>query len=370
MCSATAAAAAGDPIRTPFPVPPVPGEAIEIAEGVLWLRLPLPMKLDHVNIYALDEGDGWTVIDTGFDTRRSRAALEAALAGPLGGRKVRRVVVTHHHPDHVGLAGWLIQRFDAPLLMPRTAWLMARMLTLDEQPQVVPEVARFWRRAGMEPAILEKRLAERPFNFADVVHPLPLGFIRLKEGERITLGGRRWIVRMGDGHAPEHATFWEEGGDLVIGGDQLLPSISPNLGVYATEPEADPVGDWLASCRRFATFAEERHLVLPGHKLPFTGLPMRLSQLTDNHLSALERLRAFLTRPRSAAECFVPIFRREIGEGEYGLALVEAVAHLNHLLARGEVERTLDPAGVWLFKLRADAAKEISTAENDGAMPQ
>ncbi len=370
MHPATAAAEADGPIRTPFPAPPAAGEAIEVAEGVLWLRLPLPMRLDHVNIYALDEGDGWTVIDTGFDTRRSRAEFEALLAGPLAGRPVRRVVVTHHHPDHVGLAGWLMQRFDAPLLMPRTAWLTARMLTLDEQPEVVPEVARFWRRAGMDRAIYEKRLSERPFNFADVVHPLPLGFTRLKEGERITLGGRRWIVRMGDGHAPEHATFWEEGGDLVIGGDQLLPSISPNLGVYATEPEADPVGEWLASCRWLAGFAETRQLVLPGHKLPFTGLPMRLSQLIDNHLSALDRLRAFLDRPRSAAECFAPLFRREIREGEYGLALAEAVAHLNHLCRRGEAERMLDSGGTWLFKLRADAAKEISTAAKDGAMTQ
>jgi len=339
----------GGQIRHPFAEPPAEGAAIEVAEGVLWLRLPLPMKLDHVNAYALDEGDGWTVVDTGFDTRRSRAIWEAALAGPLAGRPVRRVVATHHHPDHIGLAGWFQAR-GAELVTTRTSWLTARMLTLDEQDRPVPETVAFWRAAGMSPDILAQRMAERPFNFADVVHPLPLGYTRVAEGGRIDFGGRRWQVRCGDGHAPEHATFWSLEDDVVLGGDQLLPGISANLGVYATEPMADPVAEWIASCRRFMAIAEDRHLVLPGHKLPFTGLPFRLVQMVENHLSALDRLRAFLAEPRTAAECFAPLFQRGIGPGEYGLALVEAVAHLNHLLSRGEIARTRRDDGAWAWR--------------------
>jgi len=338
------------PVRFPFATPPAAGEATEVAPGVLWLRLPLLMKLDHVNVYALADPDGWTLVDTGMGTGRTRAVWGDLLAGPLAGRPVARLLATHHHPDHIGLAGWFQTEHRAELLTSRTAWLMARMLTLDVQDRPVPENLAFWRSAGMDPDLLSRRAQERPFNFADVVAPLPLGYTRLQQGQEVRLAGRRWIVRMGDGHAPEHVTLWSQDDPLVIGGDQLLPGISPNLGVYATEPEADPVGDWLASCARLAPFARDDQLVLPGHKLPFTGLRTRLRQMADNHHGALDRLVAHLDAPRRAAECFGPLFRREIGAEEYGLALVEAVAHLNHLLRQGRVSRRMDADGAWRWQ--------------------
>ena len=341
---------AADPIRTPFPAPPASGEAVEVAEGVLWLRLPLPMKLDHVNCFALDEGDGWTIVDTGFATGTSRAIWQQILDGPLAGKPVRRVLVTHHHPDHVGLAGWFQSDHGAELVTTRTAWLFARMLQLDEQARPADETLAFWRAAGMDPDLVDRRARERPFNFADVVAPMPLGFRRIREGDRLRLGGRDWTVRIGNGHAPEHATLWSEDNDLVIGGDQLLATISPNLGVYATEPEADPVAEWLEACERLSAHADAAQLVLPGHKLPFTGLPARMRQLVENHHGALERLRDHLSTPRTAAECFPPLFKRAIGEGEYGLALVEAVAHLNHLYRHGEATRTRRTDGAWVWR--------------------
>ena len=162
-------------------------------------------------------------------------------------------------------------------------------------------------------------------------------------------GGRDWEVRLGQGHAPDQVTLWSRDCNLVLGADQLLPSISPNLGVYATEPTADPVAEWLQSCAQFQTIARDDHLVLPGHKLPFTGLPMRLRQKIDNHHGALARLLDHLTEPRRASECFAPLFKRKITEGTYGLALVEAVAHLNHLERRGQVRRSMGPDGAWLW---------------------
>jgi glyoxylase-like metal-dependent hydrolase (beta-lactamase superfamily II) len=251
----------------------------------------------------------------------------------------------------VGLAGWF-QQAGAELWMTRTAWLFARMLTLDEQALPTTETLAFWQSAGMDAETFAQRRDERPFNFADVVHPMPLGFSRLTEGATIRMGGRTWEIRFGQGHAPDHATFWSRDDALVIGGDQLLATISPNLGVYATEPGADPVAEWLESCAGFRPHARPEQLVLPGHKLPFTGLPDRLEQLVANHHGALERLRRHLAAgERTAAECFPPLFKRRIDTGTYGLALVEAVAHLNHLHAIGDVTRRRRADGAWLYRL-------------------
>ena len=337
-----------DGIRHPFDAPPAEGAAIRVAEGILWLRLPLPMALDHVNIYALDDGDGWSIVDAGLSSKRSKAIWEVLLSGPLQGKPVTRVILTHHHPDHVGLAGWFQSR-GAELLATRTAWLYARMLTLDVQERPTAEGLAFLRRAGLSEADLAKRAQERPFNFADIVEPMPLGFTRLVEGTRLRAGGRDWTVRIGHGHAPEHATLWSDDG-IVLGGDQLLPGISANIGVYPTEPEADPLTDWLDSCHALGAHARDDQLVLPGHKLPFTGLPFRLVQMVENHEGALLRLRDHLSTPRTAAECFPPLFRREIGAAEFGLALVEAIAHLNCLLRRGLVSRSLTPTGAWAWE--------------------
>ncbi len=325
-------------IRSEPHIPPAEGEAREIAPGVLWMQMPLPFKPDTVNCYALRDADGWTLVDTGIDTARIRALWQALMQGPLAGAPVTRLIATHHHLDHMGLAGWFRSSHGVELWTSRTAWLTARMSILDVQDRPTPQALAFWRQAGMPPDMIAERAAERPFNMADLSAPLPPGYRRLAEGHEIAFGERRWIVRMGEGHAPEHVTLWSQDDDLVIGGDQLLASISPNLGVHPNEPEGDPIGGWLTSCARLAEHARPDQLILPGHRLPYRGLSTRLRQLIDNQRAALERLAAGLAgAPRTTVGCFDLLYRRVIGKPEFGLALAEAVGHINHLRAAGRV---------------------------------
>ena len=337
------------PLRYPFPTPPGQYEALEVAPGIRWLRLPLPMALDHVNCYALEDAQGWTLVDSGMSNRHSKALWQALLAVPLRGKPVTRLIVTHHHPDHIGLAGWF-QAQGVELLTTRTAWLYARMLTLDEQRLPSPESLLFYQRAGLEADKREAKALERPFNFSDVVSPMPPGFTRLSEGEVIRAADRRWLVRFGQGHAPDHAMLWSLDDNVILAGDQLLPTISANIGVYPTEPEDDPLTAWLGSTRALMPHARDEHFVLPGHKLPYCGLPYRLAEMAADHEAALDRLWTHLATPKRATECFPVLFKRPIGPETFGMALCESIAHLNCLLLRGLASRDLSPDGAWAWQ--------------------
>ena len=337
------------PISFPFENPPSEGSAIEVAEDILWMRLPLPMALDHVNVYAIRDGEGWCIVDTGYFTKRSQQIWESLLSGPLNGNPVTRVLVTHHHPDHIGMAGWFQTKLDTELISSRTAWMYGRMMILDNQKKWPKEVLDFYKSTGISEEMFSYWLSRGPRNFLDVCFPMPSGYTRIKDGDKIKIGKRKWHVRSGDGHAPEHITLWSLDDDVVIAGDQVLPGISSNIGVYPTEPLADPLTDWIASCEKFKLIAKNEHFVLPGHKLPFLGLPTRLQQLIDNHNNSLPRLIEHLKTPQTAVGCFEILYKRKIGKGEYGLALVEAVAHLNHLFIAGKIQRRMNKNKVWMW---------------------
>ena len=337
-------------IHYPWVSAPEFAKPLQVAEGILWFRVPLPMPLDHVNVYVLEDNDGWTVVDTGLATTKTKEMWQKIFSGPLFGKKIKRLIVTHHHPDHVGLAGWFQKEYNASLWMTRTAWLMARMLCLDEQKTPPAETLEFWTRAGMRLDILEERKKGKPFNFADAVSALPLGFRRIVDNEEFEIGNRVWKVRIGNGHAPEHATLWSTSDQIVLAGDQIISSISPNLGVYATEPDANPVREWIDTCHKLSQFASDDHLALSGHKLPFKGLKFRLQQMVENHEHALERLINFLEKPHTAEECFSVLFGKSIQNSEYGLALVESVAHVNYLFLEGTVSRVMDRAGAFKYQ--------------------
>ena len=341
----------------PFGPPPGPGEAVGISADVLWMRLAMPIALNHINVYAIRDGDGWTLVDTGLNLPGSREEWDRLLAGPLGGAPVTRVICTHMHPDHIGLAGWLCGRFGAPLLMTRLEYVTARMLIADTG-QPAPEAgADFYRAAGWDDDQVEGYRTGYG-QFGKVVSPMPAGFIRMREGDRLAIGGRDWRVVVGEGHSPEHACLWRESDGIVLGGDQILPKISSNVSIWPTEPQADPLGDWLDSLGRMKTVFPDDVLVLPSHGEPFRGVQARLDALIRGHRSALKRLERALRTPCRAVDVFPALFARPVGDGVRGMATGESLAHLNYLLRRGRAVRTRDADGVdwWTATKRGSAA--------------
>jgi glyoxylase-like metal-dependent hydrolase (beta-lactamase superfamily II) len=351
--AAEPAAEARRPLAYPFADRPTlqPGEVCEVAPGVFRLRLALPFSLDHINVWALRDGEAWTVVDTGLNTPAAIAAWEAALSGPLAGRPVARVVATHMHPDHIGLAGWFTRRFDCPLYMTRLEYLTCRVLVADAGP--APQAAiDFYRAAGWGEAQLETYRA-RFGGFSRGVQPLPAAFHRLEDGGRLTIDGAEWRVVVGCGHSPEHACLLREADGVFISGDQVLPRISSNVSVWPTEPEADPLGDWLASIAKLQREVPADVLVLPSHGEPFHGLHDRLHDLARHHERSLERLLRTLSAPKQVVEVFGALFARPVGDDLVGMATGEAMAHLNHLMRRGRVEAEPRTGAATLWRAKA-----------------
>ncbi len=325
---------------------PDPGELIVLADGVGWARLPIPGSLRHINIWVLEDGDGVALVDTGLDIPPCREAWEALFAGPLAGRTVTRVICTHFHPDHLGLAGWLTERFAVPLWMTRGEWLFGRLLSVDVREAPPPEAVAYWRSAGWDEARIEAEAAKGWGRFASVVSPVPVSFVRMEDGNRLTIGVRTWRVLVGNGHCPEHACLIDDQAGLMIAGDQVLPRITSNVSLSLSEPEADPLGDWLASIEKLKGLPDSL-LVLPSHGEPFTGLHARLDALAHGHRDRLDALHSRLDSPHRAVDCFGVLFARQIDDSMLGLATGEALAHLRRLEVEGRAVRDLRDGVHW-----------------------
>ena len=332
----------------PIETTPAPGTSVEVAPGVRWLRMPLPFPPDHINLWLLADGDAWTIVDTGLFREEVQGFWEQIFASDLGGKKVTRVLVTHFHPDHIGLADWLCRRWNAPLWMTAAEWYMARAIHGAGAQADVDVRLAFYRANGATDELLVE--AQKPNSFyRRGVPEVPPVFHRLRGGEAIHIGGRDWVPIIGRGHAPEHACLHAKEIATLICGDILLPRISPNVSVWPPEPLANPLRDYLDSLDNFRDLPADT-LVLPAHGLPYRGLHTRVAELKEHHAVRLDRLtQAMKEKPLSAVDCFPLLFRRPIGPNNIGLATGEALAHLHYLEAAGRAHRERDAHGVWRF---------------------
>jgi glyoxylase-like metal-dependent hydrolase (beta-lactamase superfamily II) len=317
----------------PHKAPPPPGEVLEVAPGVLWVRLALPFRLDHVNVYLIEDGAGWAVLDTGLDNAPTRAAWEALLAGPLAGRALTRILVTHFHPDHMGLAGWLCGRFDLPLLMSQTEYLVSLTVHLDPGALNSEPYRSFYREHGLD-ADTTERLLTGGHRYLRMTSGLPRTFRRLIAGETLRIGSRLFEVLTGGGHAPEQVMLYCRAEHLLICADQVLAKITPNISVQAMDPEGDPLGIYLRSLASLRRDIPEHALVLPGHNLPFVGLRARIDELCEHHEVRCQLIAdACRKAPCTAAELVPVVFRRTIDDPhQMGFAFSEVLAHVNYML--------------------------------------
>jgi glyoxylase-like metal-dependent hydrolase (beta-lactamase superfamily II) len=332
----------------PFPNPPALGTTSEVAPGVHWLRMALPFQLDHINLWLLEDGEGWLMIDAGLGDAPTRALWERIFADKIKSRPVRRVLVTHYHPDHAGNAAWLCERSGAQLWMTRGEYLTVHAARHGAAGYSTAAQIALFRANGLD----EERgnaLLTRGDLYRKLVPEFPMAHRRLHAGERIAVGGRGWQVIVGHGHAPEHVSLHCEELNLLVSGDMLLPRISTNVAVRPIDPWANPLRLFLESIGRYRALPENV-LVLPSHGLPFRGAHARIAQLEAHHAERLAELQAAcVAAPRAAAEVLELLFRRRLDTGQIFFAMGEAIAHLHYLHYDGRLARTIGADGVARF---------------------
>lgn len=326
---------------------PASGEKIEVAPGVFWLRLALPFQLDHINLWLLRDGAGWTLVDTGFPNDATRAIWRQVLDGLDG--PVKRLIVTHFHPDHLGLASWLMEQTGAPLWMTAGEFLTAHVVWHEVGGHGARFMVEQFRQHGLDGERLAK-FAQRGSGYRQVVPALPDYYHRLKAGDTATVDGKNWQILIGHGHSPEHMALYCAELDVLISGDMLLPKISTNISVFAATPDADALRWYLDSLDELAQGIPEKTLVLPSHGLPFVGVQARVAALQAHHVARLQALENSCEEvPKSAADSLDVLFQRTLDTHQTMFAMGEAIAHLNYLEQAGRLSRSIDADGVIRF---------------------
>lgn len=333
-----------------WPEAPGKGQVREVAPGLFWARLPLPFRLNHVNVWLLAEEGGWTVVDTGCGTQELLDIWQALEAGPMRDLPISRVVATHGHVDHIGLAGWLVERHKAEFVGTFGEWNWARISHIHDVPGAAETHQAYLVRNGFDPEVAAGMVKSRR-RFIDLATPVPGSIVEIRDGEVFRMGGRDWDVIVTPGHAFEHASFFDRASGILIAGDHLLPKISPVIAVYETMPKGDPLGDYLASFGRFSHIPADV-LVLPSHGMPYRGIHERIGQLREHHRNRLEATLEILATPRSGVDLAKSMFPHVEGPDNIGFALGETLAHVNYLLRRGMADEIEGPDGQVSFVAR------------------
>jgi glyoxylase-like metal-dependent hydrolase (beta-lactamase superfamily II) len=327
---------------------PAPGSVIEVRPGILWVRMPLPFALNHINLWLLEDGDGWAIVDTGFGHDETHVYWEQIFSTVLAGKKITRVIVTHYHPDHIGSAAWLCERWHVPLWMTTAEYLTAHAVR-DNKGGYEPAAAQaLFRAHGLSDAQL-KAQDTRGNAYARGVPAIPAAYRRMINGERITIGQHEWRIITAYGHAPEHATLYCDELQVLISGDQVLPRITTNVGVWGNQPDGNPLELFLRSLDFFEHLPHNT-LVLPSHDRVFRGLHFRLQQLRDHHAARLDELVDALDKPKCAAELLPVLFKRQLDDHQLMFAIGETVAHLNYLLYENRIVRSRHDDGRYYFQ--------------------
>jgi glyoxylase-like metal-dependent hydrolase (beta-lactamase superfamily II) len=331
---------------------PIPesGHVQSVAEGILWLRMPLPFSLDHINLYLLDDGEhGYALIDTGIGTKRVEQIWDELLAKL--NKPISKIIVTHMHPDHIGMAGYLVEKLRVPLYMSQAEYFVGRALSAGARGASDWQDDEYLVRCGMSSEYVAQAKQNRKGGkgIGDVVRPIPLQFERLQEGSVLTIGEGEWRVIIGRGHSPEHVCLYSEEREILISGDHVLPDISPNIGVYSTEPNANSLAQYLSTLPQFLSLSKSA-LVLPSHKQPFHGLHTRVNELIEHHQRHLTQLREFCQQAKNINDCLPLLFKRELNSHNMFFAIAEAFSHLNYLYFAGEFSREINPQGQFIFK--------------------
>ncbi len=334
-----------NPLRYEFAESPTSGRCMPVAPSIQWLRMPLPFAIGHINLWLLHDGPSWTIVDSGVQVAESQQVWHRTFATVMDNRPISRVIATHMHPDHVGCAGWLCEETGAPLWMTREEYLLCRVLTADTG-RAAPEAGKgFYRAAGFREEQLHY-YAKIFGLFGKYVSRLPESYQRISDGDKLRIGDNSWQIIVGRGHSPEHACLYCAALNMLISGDQLLPTISSNVSVYPTEPNANPLRDWLDSLKTLRQRVDSNVLVLPAHGKPFRGAHERIDALLEEHRIGLENVTAACSSPRRVVDLFPALFSREINRGNLIMATGETLANLNFLIDNNRISVQADAKGV------------------------